>query len=94
MVEAYLTRAVIVHEPKAGLVLTGVYEMADDCVNFRIPFDWNEVEDDHEEFFNALRESIAEKFECALKFIDVPREKLLKRMAYYAKQANIGGLLD
>jgi len=94
MVEALMTKAVIVHEPKAGMVLYGEYCMGgDDIVNFRVPYVWEEVDDDHDEFFSALRETIAEKYDVAVKFIDVPEEELLKRMAYYSKQANIGGLL-
>ena len=94
MVEAQMTHATVMHEAKAGMVLMGVFKMADDCINFRVPFNWHDVADDENKFFDALRESIAEKYECAVKFIDIPKDKLMKRMAYYSKQAQIQGFID
>jgi hypothetical protein len=94
MVEAIMTHSLVMHEAKTGMVLMGTFQRADDCMNFRVPFDWHEVEDDEEEFFNALRESIAENYDIHVKFVDIQRDKLMKRMAYYSKQAQIQGFID
>ena len=92
MLEAVITKAVVVHEDKVGTVLYAVAEYYDDIVNVRVPYDWETL--DQEAFIEDLREKLAEDFDLPVYRVDVFEEPLLRRMKDYAEKAKTHGMLQ
>jgi len=91
--DATITRAVVVQdEITKDTVLMGAIERMDDIVNFKVPFNYEELEGDHHEFMDALKDKLAEELACPPRYIMLNEELLLKRMIYYGKQIELGRL--
>ena len=91
--DATITKAVVMQdEHTKGTVLMGVIERMDDIVNFKVPFNVEEIEGDHHEFMDALKDKLAEELDCPQRYIMLNEELLLKRMLYYGKQIELGRL--
>lgn len=82
MLEARVTKAIV--EPHNGdLYLLGVCEYYQDVVNFRAKFTIDDIRES-EEFFNDLRQQLAEEFDLPAYRIDLPKEMMLDKMIYWA----------
>ena len=69
-------------------VLFGVCQMGEDMVNFKVPFDQHE--EDFDAVVDALRDSLAESLGIQTYRVDMNREKLIKRLKYYAEELRKG----
>ncbi len=91
MVEATITRAVVIQDEKTKEpVLLGVCQYGPEYMNFRVPF--SSEENEYGEVVKALRDKIAEDFDIPVYRVDVKESLLLKRMKYYAKQIQMRSL--
>jgi hypothetical protein len=77
MLEAEVTKLVVMPE-KGKTVLMGVAEYYGDCVNFRVPYDWDTL--DIKGFLNDLREKLAEDFDLPTYRIALPEQQIVERM--------------
>lgn len=83
MLEGTITKSVIVQDQKTGkTVLMGVAEYYDTSVNFKVIYDWDNL--DYEGFCTDLREALARDLDIQVKQMDIKEHKLLAKMKDYA----------
>lgn len=89
MIEAGIRSIAVLQDQKTMKpVLFGVCQMGEDMVNFKVPFDQHE--EDFDGVIDALRDSLAESLQIPTYRVDMNREKLLKRLQYYALELRKG----
>ena len=82
MLEARITKTIV--EPHNGdLYLLGVCEYYSDMVNFRAKFTVEDIRHS-EEFFQDLREHLAEELDIPAYRVDLNRHDILDKMMYWA----------
>jgi hypothetical protein len=82
MLEARLTKAVIIQDDKTGgTVLMAVAEYYGDMVNIKVPFNWETL--DRAGFCDDLREKLAMDFDIPSYRVDIQAAKLLGKMEEY-----------
>lgn len=69
MVEASIVKYKVIYDKKLDPMLLAVAEYDDEAMNIKYKFDWETFHP--MSFFSDLREEIAEKFDIAVKFVDV-----------------------
>lgn len=80
MLEATITKAVVVHKGK-NPTLMGVAEYYGEMMNFKVNYDWDILEVDN--FVKDLRDKIAEGFEIPVYCVDIREDWLLDKMKHY-----------
>jgi len=81
MLEARLTKAVVVFDNKLNTNLMAVAEYCDEALNIRVQYDWNEL--DHEGFLTDLRDTIAKEFDIPTYHVHVDNDKILRMMEFF-----------
>jgi len=95
MLEARVTKCVVVEDNQGRPNVMGVAEYYDHKVNFKAVFDWDTL--DKEGFIEDLRDSLAKQFELPVYRVDVRKGQVLRAMAEYSllqKRWNQGSTLD
>jgi hypothetical protein len=84
MLEGNIIKSVILQDQKTGgTVLMGVAQYFDNKVNFKVPFDWDNL--DVGWFAKELREVLARDLDITVKQMDISEAKLLEKMKKYSE---------
>ena len=73
-------------------VLVGVVDYADEAMNFKVPYDWEEIAEDTKAFSLALRDKIAETFDLPLYHVDMQGDSFIEKMREF-NMRNAGVIL-
>jgi len=79
MLEARLTKTKIMSE-NGGTLLVGVVEYGDERMNFKVPYDWNEIDEAREAFSLAIRDKIAYTFDIPVYHVDMGGDQFIEDM--------------
>lgn len=88
MVEATITKSQVVLD-KGALYLLATAEHADEMVNIKAKFFWEEL--DKRAFIKDLQEKIAEAFDIPAYYVDVKGPYILAKMEIAANKALVMG---
>ena len=73
--------------------LNGVVQYVDEQLNFRVPFNWNEVYMDEDGFLEALRDKFAEDLDIIPSKIDLKQTHILRKMREGTFEAVLKGYI-
>lgn len=83
MLEGNIVKSVILQDKNSGgTVLLGVAQYFDNQVNFKIPYDWDNL--DVEWFVKELRDTLARDLDIEVKQMDIGERRLLEKMKKYS----------
>ena len=83
MLEGKITKVAILQDKETnGTVLLGVAEYFNRKVNFKVPYNWEDL--DYEWFTKELREVLARDLDITVKQMDLSEGRLLAKMKEYA----------
>ncbi len=80
MIEARLVKTRILGDGIGGTLLVGVAEYEDEALNFKVPYEWEEVNESPEAFSLAIRDKIAEEFDIPINYVDMRDDNFIKEM--------------
>ena len=84
MLEGNIVKSVILQDQNTGgTVLLGVAKYFDNQVNFKIPYDWENL--DVEWFVKELRDTLARDLDIQVKQMDIGEARLLDKMRKYSE---------
>ena len=70
----------ILNDGSGGTLLVGVVEYGDEMLNFKVPYDWEQVSEAKEAFSLAIRDKIAETFDIPVYHVDMGGDSFLDEM--------------
>lgn len=73
--------------------LLGTVKYVNDQLNFKVPFNWNEVYMDEEGFLEALRDKFAEDLDIIPSKVDLKQTHLLRKMREGTFEAVLKGYI-
>ncbi len=79
MLEARLIKTKIMRDV-SGTLLVGVAEYGDERMNFKVPYDWNEIDEAREAFSLAIRDKIAQTFDIPVYHVDMGGDQFIDDM--------------
>jgi hypothetical protein len=83
LLEGNIVKSVILQDQNTGgTVLLGVAQYFDNQVNFKIPYDWDNL--DVEWFVKELRDTLARDLDIEVKQMDISERRLLEKMKSYS----------
>lgn len=80
MLEARVVKTGIMRTEDDETLLVGVAMYGDESVNFKVPYEWEEISEATEAFSMALRDKIAEVFDLTLYHVDMADDEFIHKM--------------